>query len=119
LAPGKTNYVRFRLSPDVAIAIGAQVKRPGEQMISEPAEFMIAQQPHGDEMGPYERLLGDALDGDATFFAREDSVEAAWSIVGPVLGDVTPAVEYAPGSWGPREAEQLTADVGGWHEPTA
>ncbi|MEO8634665.1 MAG: glucose-6-phosphate dehydrogenase [Gemmatimonadales bacterium] len=119
LAPGETNYVRFRLSPDVTIAIGAQVKRPGEQLISEPAEFMIAHHPRGDEMEPYERLLGDALDGDATFFAREDSVEAAWTIVEAVLGDATPAHEYEPGTSGPREAETLTADVGGWHEPAA
>ena len=117
LAPGETNYVRFRLSPDVTIAIGARVKRPGEQLISEPAEFMIAHHQHGDEREPYERLLGDALGGDATFFAREDSVEAAWAIVEPILGNVTPAHEYQPGSWGPTEAEQLTATVGGWHEP--
>jgi len=119
LAPGETNYVRFRLSPDVTIAIGARVKRPGEQIISEPAEFMIAHHPHGDEREPYERLLGDALGGDATFFAREDSVETAWAIVEPILGNVTPAHEYQPGSWGPAEAEQLTATVGGWHEPAA
>ena len=117
LAPGETNYVRFRLSPDVTIAIGARVKRPGEQLISEPAEFMIAHHQHGDEREPYERLLGDALGGDATFFAREDSVETAWAIVEPILGNVTPAHEYQPGSWGPTEAEQLTATVGGWHEP--
>jgi glucose-6-phosphate 1-dehydrogenase len=119
LAPGETNYVRFRLSPDVTIAIGARVKRPGEQIISEPAEFTIAHHPHGDEREPYERLLGDALGGDATFFAREDSMETAWAIVEPILDNVTPAHEYQPGSWGPAEAKQLTATVGGWHEPAA
>ncbi|MEO8636181.1 MAG: glucose-6-phosphate dehydrogenase [Gemmatimonadales bacterium] len=118
LAPGERNYVRFRLSPEVTIAIGARVKRPGEEMMSEAAEFMIAHHPHGDEMEPYERLLGDALDGNATLFAREDGVEAAWAIVQPVLGNVAPAHEYAPGTWGPREAERLTAGVGGWHDPS-
>ena len=78
---------------------------------------LIARHQHGDEMEPYERLLGDAIAGDATLFAREDSVEAAWAIVEPILGDVTPVHEYEPGSWGPTEAEQLTATVGGWHEP--
>jgi glucose-6-phosphate 1-dehydrogenase len=119
LAPGDTNYLRFRLGPEVTIAIGARVKRAGEEMISEPAEFQIAHHPHGDEMDPYERLLGDAMDGEAMLFAREDSVEVAWGVVQPILGNVTPVHEYAPGSWGPREADALAAGVGGWHEPSA
>ena len=118
LAPGETNYVRFRLSPDVMIAIGARVKRPGEEMISEPTELKVAHQPNGDEMDAYERLLGDAMVGDPMLFAREDGVEAAWAIVQPVLGNVTPLHEYEPGSWGPPEAEALAADVGGWHSPS-
>ena len=118
LAPGETNYVRFRLSPDVMIAIGARVKRPGEEMISEPTELKVAHQPDGDEMDAYERLLGDAMMGDAMLFAREDGVEAAWAIVQPILGNVAPLHEYEPGSWGPPEAEALAADVGGWHSPS-
>lgn len=117
LAAGETNYVRFRLSPDVTIAIGARVKTPGEAMISEPAELQVAHQSRGDEMDPYDRLLGDAMDGDAMLFAREDGVEAAWAVVQPILGDVTPAYEYAPGSWGPEQASALTQTVGGWHAP--
>jgi len=115
LCPNETNYVRFRLSPDVTIAVGARVKRPGEQMISEPTELKVVHQPEGDEIGAYERLLGDAMAGDATLFARQDGVEAAWAIVQPILGTVTPVFGYEPGSWGPAEAEHLAADVGGWH----
>ncbi len=111
------NYVRFRLSPDVTIAIGAQIKRPGEEIVSEPAELRVTHKPEGDEMDAYERLLGDAMDGEGMLFAREDGVEAAWGVVQPVLGDVTPIHEYAPGTWGPREANRLAADVGGWHDP--
>jgi glucose-6-phosphate 1-dehydrogenase len=121
LCPGETNYVRFRLSPDVTIAIGARVKQPGEQtiteMITEPTELKVVHHPDGDEMDAYERLLGDAMAGDATLFAREDSVEAAWAIVQPILGTATPVHEYEPGTWGPPEATRLTAEVGGWHCP--
>jgi glucose-6-phosphate 1-dehydrogenase len=68
-------------------------------------------------MSPYERLLGDAMDGDAMLFAREDGVEAAWTVVQGILGNVEPAVEYDPGSWGPTEADDLAADLGGWRDP--
>src|SRR5713101_970484 len=101
LCPNETNYVRFRLSPDVTIAIGARVKRPGEQMTTDPTELRVVHQPDGEEMDAYERLLGDAMAGDATLFARQDSVEAAWAIVQPILGNVTPVHEYRPGTWGP------------------
>jgi glucose-6-phosphate 1-dehydrogenase len=117
LAPGQTNYVRFRLTPEVTVAIGARVKRPGEAMVSVPAEFQIVHNPLGDDRHAYERLLGDAMDGDPTLFARQDEVEAAWSVVQPILGNVTPLHEYEPGSWGPRDAEALTSSVGGWHVP--
>jgi glucose-6-phosphate 1-dehydrogenase len=117
LARGQTNYVRFRLSPGVEIAIGARVKRPGEKLVSEPTELQVTQHPCGDEIAPYERLLGDAMEGDATLFAREDSVEAAWGVVEGVLGDVVPALPYEPGSWGPAASRQLAADLGGWHDP--
>ncbi len=113
-AGGASNFVRFRLSPDVRITIGAQVKRAGEALVSEPAEFTVVHIPDGDEMDAYERLLGDAIDGDAMLFAREDCVEAAWTIVDGVLGDVTPVRFYEQGTWGPLEADSLAADVGGW-----
>ncbi len=115
LCPQESNYVRFRLSPDVTIAIGARVKHPGEEMLTEPTELRFVHKPGGEEMDAYERLLGDALNGDATLFAREDSVEAAWAIVQPILGATTPPEPYAPGSWGPDAAARLTAGVGGWH----
>ena len=117
LCPHETNYVRFRLSPEVTIAIGARVKRPGEQMTTDPTELRFVHQPDGEEMDAYERLLGDAMHGDATLFAREDGVEAAWAIVQPILGGTTPIHIYEPGSWGPDEAARLTAGVGGWHSP--
>ena len=85
LGPEETNYLRFRLSPDVTIALGARVKKPGEHMVSEPTELKVVHQTDGDEMDAYERLLGDAMAGDATLFARQDGVEAAWAIVEPIL----------------------------------
>ncbi|HZI28001.1 MAG TPA: glucose-6-phosphate dehydrogenase [Gemmatimonadaceae bacterium] len=119
LAHGETNYVRFRLSPDMTIALGARVKRPGEEFISDPTELRVVHRPSADEMTPYERLLGDAMDGDAMLFAREDGVEAAWKVVQDILGDVEPALEYEPGSWGPGEATTLAADIGGWRDPSS
>jgi glucose-6-phosphate 1-dehydrogenase len=118
LSPNQTNYVRFQLSPKMTIALGVRVKRPGDTMDTEPTELDAVRQSDASEMGAYERLLGDAMDGDPILFAREDAVEAAWAVVQPVLGDVTPAYEYAPGSWGPPQAEALAADVGGWQCPT-
>jgi glucose-6-phosphate 1-dehydrogenase len=113
------NYVRFRLSPDVIIAIGARILKPGDEPPTlMPVELSAVRYPAGDEMDPYERLLGDAMVGDAILFAREDAVEAAWAVVEPILGNVTPVHEYEPGSWGPAEADRLTADVGGWHNPS-
>ncbi len=118
LGVGDTNYFRFRLSPDVIIAVGAQVKRPGDQTISELTELKLVHVPDGEEMDAYERLLHDAMAGDGTLFARQDAVEAAWAIVQPILGNVTPVHEYRPGEWGPAEADTLTADAGGWHNPS-
>lgn len=117
LARGETNYVRFRLSPEVEIGIGARVKRPGDKLVSEPTELQVVHRSSGDEMTPYERLLGDAMDGDAMLFAREDGVEAAWAVVQGILGDKVPAIRYEPGSWGPAEAAKLAQDIGGWHDP--
>jgi glucose-6-phosphate 1-dehydrogenase len=111
------NYVRFRLSPDVHIAIGSQIKRAGEGMTSEHTELMVLDVPDGEELDPYERLLGDAMQGDGTLFARQDGVEAAWAIVQPILGHDTPVYEYEPGTWGPHQAAALTRGVGGWKCP--
>jgi glucose-6-phosphate 1-dehydrogenase len=116
VVPGLSNHLRFRLDPEVVIALGVRVKLPGEHMAGEDVELIAAHQP-GDEMAPYERLLGDALRGDPVLFAREDAVEAQWRVVDPVLGDVTPLYEYAPHTWGPREADQLIASDGGWLNP--
>lgn len=117
LCPGQANYVRFRLSPDVTIAIGARVKRPGEHLIGDPTELQVCNHPHGDEMSAYERLLGDAMAGDGTLFAGQRGVEAAWGVVQPVLGLGTPLHEYEPGTWGPPEADELTADICGCSSP--
>jgi len=117
VGPEETNHVRFRLSPDVIIAIGARVKKPGDQMVSEPTELKLVHQSDDAEMDAYERLIGDAMDGDETLFARQDAVEAAWAIVEPILGGVTPVHEYEVGTWGPPDAARLSAEVGGWHCP--
>ena len=118
LAIGDANYYRFRLSPEVEIALGARVKQPGEQFIPEPMELRFVDKPSGDEMEAYDRLIGDAIDGDQMLFSRQDGVEAAWAIVEPILGDVTPVHEYERGTWGPSEAAELVANVGGWHCPS-
>ncbi len=111
------NFIRFRLNPDVHITLGARVKQPGDELLSVPAEFTVVHKSDGDEMTPYERLLGDAMDGDQLLFAREDVVAAEWSIVEGVLGNVTPAQAYERGTWGPAAATALAAAVGGWNNP--
>jgi glucose-6-phosphate 1-dehydrogenase len=117
LAAGAGNHFRLRLGPEVTLALGAMVKKPGEVMIGEPTELSLVNHSLGDEMSAYERLLGDAMAGDATLFARQDAVETAWGVVDAILGDVTPVYDYDRGSWGPTEAEVLTTDVGGWMQP--
>jgi glucose-6-phosphate 1-dehydrogenase len=111
------NYVRFRLGPDVAIGLGASAKRPGEGMVGEATELSLVRSQSPDEMDAYERLIGDAMDGDATLFARQDAVEAAWAIVDPLIRSPREPERYAPGSWGPPIADRLTIDVGGWNTP--
>jgi glucose-6-phosphate 1-dehydrogenase len=115
---GHTNYLRFRLGPDVAIAISVRTKTPGEVMVGHEVE-LLASGRESEEMEPYARLLGDAMKGDATLFAREDGVEAEWRVVQPILGGTTPLHEYEPGTWGPAEALQTISPPGGWHRPTA
>jgi glucose-6-phosphate 1-dehydrogenase len=111
------NYYRFRLGPDLSINMGARIKKPGPQMVSMPVELAAYDKPEGGELEAYERLLSDAMRGDKMLFVREDAVDAAWAIVDPVLGDVTPVHEYEPGTWGPPEADALAADIGGWRNP--
>ncbi len=118
--PTMGNYLRFRLSPQVVIALGARKKKAGERMEGEPVELVVTEgaTDHGVvPMEAYERLLGDAMNGDPTLFARQDVVEAAWSIVDPVIHGPSPMFEYEPGSWGPREADRLVHEVGGWNTP--
>lgn len=116
--PAQPNYLRFRLGPDqVAIALGANVKQPGTLMAGDQAELYVCKV-KGDEIDAYERLIGDAIKGDSTLFARQDGVELAWRIVDPILGMQTPVHHYEMGSWGPSEADTMIADVGGWHNPS-
>jgi len=116
--PAQPNYVRFRVGPDVAIALGAHAKLAGERMAGREVELFVDQKA-ADEMEPYERLIGDALSGDATLFAREDEVEAAWAVVDPVLRAGTPVYDYTPGTWGPTQAFDIIHGDCGWHDPGA
>jgi glucose-6-phosphate 1-dehydrogenase len=99
------------------IAIGVRIKMAGERMAGEDVELIAAQR-RRQEMSPYERLLGDALEGDRSFFARQDAIEAQWAIVEPVLGDVSSLYFYEPNSWGPVEADQLNLTPVAWCEPS-
>jgi glucose-6-phosphate 1-dehydrogenase len=112
------NYFRFRISPDVTAAFGLTTMDPEEKMIGQQLELLASRLPAAGEMDAYERVLGDAMAGDATLFAREDYVEEAWRIVDPVLKAVTPLYEYEPNTWGPREADQKVAPLGGWQNPS-
>jgi glucose-6-phosphate 1-dehydrogenase len=116
--PTPSNYFRFRLSPEVVISAGTRVKHPGEDMRGEAAE-LVARHLLNGEGSPYQRLLGDAMRGDSTLFTRDDSVELAWRIVDPILGDVTPPAEYEPGTWGPSGTAAIVANEEGWHNPKA
>jgi glucose-6-phosphate 1-dehydrogenase len=111
------NYLRFRISPEVAIALGATVMDPDERTTGRSVELMASHQPGAGEMDAYERVLGDAMEGDATLFAREDYVEEAWRIVDPVLKAGTPVYEYEPNTWGPGQAYQQVSPPGGWQNP--
>ncbi|HMK29645.1 MAG TPA: glucose-6-phosphate dehydrogenase [Terriglobales bacterium] len=111
-----SNYFRFRISPDVGIAIGMTVMGPDDKFLSRPAEMMASEQRSAEEMDAYERVLGDAMAGDATLFAREDYVEEAWRIVDPLLKNGSPVYRYEPKTWGPTEVERATPS-GGWQNP--
>ncbi|MFS0519901.1 hypothetical protein ACEYW6_35120 [Nostoc sp. UIC 10607] len=111
-----TNYVRFLLDPEVIVGLGARAKIPGEDMIGSVLE-LLAFYGGGDEMEPYERLLGDAMRGDPTLFVREDTVEEEWRIVQPILDNVTPVYEYEPNTWGPAESDKLLLPNDRWYNP--
>jgi len=115
--PLPANYFRFRVTPDLMIAVGASVKKPGEQL-GQQVELVISQHSDPAEMGAYEELLDDAVQGNSGRFARQDYVEEAWRIVDPVLADAAPVYEYEPGTWGPQQASTLIAPDGGWFDPT-
>lgn len=111
------NHMRFRISPEMAIAIGATAMGAGEVLEGRHVEIMASRHPCPDEMDAYERVLGDAMAGDATLFARQDYVEEAWRIVDPALSADTPVYEYEQGSWGPGDVERRLSPDGGWHNP--
>jgi glucose-6-phosphate 1-dehydrogenase len=113
----KANYFRLRISPEIALAFGLNVIAPGEDTVSRSDEMIVSRHPRADEMDAYERLLGDALAGDPTLFAREDYVEEAWRIVDPVLQAEAAVLEYDPNTWGPSEVEQRVSPPGGWQNP--
>lgn len=113
---GLSNYLRFRLSPNSAVALAARVKHPGKEFVGDLRELFLLEELAGAE-SPYERLLGDALAGDGALFTREDSVEAAWAVVDPVLTAHSPAHPYEAGSWGPKQADTLLGAGERWHNP--
>jgi len=118
--PTMGNYFRFRVGPHVQVALGARTKTPGDKHVGTQKELVFIDEPaQGEEgrMGDYERLLNDAMIGDATLFARQDVVEAAWAIIDPVIHGPSPMYDYEQGTWGPKEADRLTESVGGWNTP--
>jgi glucose-6-phosphate 1-dehydrogenase len=115
-AGGRPNYLRFRLQPTSAIALAARVKNVGKEFVGQQRELYACEDLSGEE-APYDRLLGDAMIGDGSLFTSLESVEAAWSAVDAILVDHPAVVSYAPGTWGPQEADALIADDGGWQAP--
>jgi glucose-6-phosphate 1-dehydrogenase len=111
------NHFRFRISPDVTLAFGMNVAAPADDTLSQSTEMIASHHPGAEEMDAYERVLGDAMAGDATLFAREDYVEEAWRIVDPALKARTPVFEYEPNTWGPSEVYQKVSPAGGWQNP--
>jgi glucose-6-phosphate 1-dehydrogenase len=115
-AAGRTNYLRFRLSPSSAVALAARVKRAGKEFIGDQRElYLCEEQPESEK--PYERLLADAMAGNGALFTREDAVEAAWAVVDPVLKSHPRVRPYKRGSWGPKAADALIATHSRWHNP--
>ena len=116
-AADRANYLRFRLSPNSAVALAARVKRAGKEFVGDQRELYLSEEQPGGE-SPYERLLGDALTGNGALFTREDAVEAAWTVVDPILKNHPRTHRYRPGSWGPKQADTLISANGSWHNPT-
>jgi len=114
--PAQSNHFRFRLSPEVVVAEGARVKRPGELMVGDGVELVARHSVAGDK-SPYERLLGDAIRGDASLFTSDEGVEAAWRVVDPVVMSPTPVAGYEQGTWGPTASRAIIASEEGWHDP--
>lgn len=115
-ANGPANYLRFRLSPNSAVALAARVKRAGKEFVGDQRELYLCDERPGEE-APYERLLGNAMSGNGELFTREDVVEAAWTVVDPVLRKHHRTTPYKRGSWGPKQADELIATDDGWHNP--
>ena len=115
-AGGRANYIRFKLAPNSMIALAARVKRVGREFVGDQRELLLCQD-SASEGSPYERLLGDAMAGDANLFSDQDTIEAAWTVVEPVLSNPSPLRLYTPGSWGPTEADTLIAVDGAWSVP--
>jgi glucose-6-phosphate 1-dehydrogenase len=118
LSPNESNYFRFRLGPTISISLGARVKKPGLESGSMATELVAVRDAGRDEVGAYQRLLTDAMEGDPTLFVREDAVEAAWKVVDGILDDAVPVHPYEPGTWGPAEGDRLTVAFEGWHNPS-
>jgi glucose-6-phosphate 1-dehydrogenase len=114
--PAQSNYFRFRLSPEVVVSEGARVKRPGEEMVGDAVE-LVARHSVAADKSPYERLLGDAIRGDASLFTNDDGVEAAWRVVNPIVTGAAPVAEYEPGTWGPAPSRLIVTSQEGWHDP--
>jgi glucose-6-phosphate 1-dehydrogenase len=110
------NELRFRVWPETAVTLSLAGKKPGSGWEPQTEELTFAQQP-GSDQRPYDRLIGAALDNERWLFARQDTVEDAWKIVDPILGDAVPVHPYAKGSWGPGEADRLLPDRDTWHDP--
>ena len=113
---GRANYLRFRLSPSSAVALAARVKRAGKEFVGDQRELYLVEEQPGEE-SPYERLLGDAMVGDGALFTREEAVEAAWTVVEPVLNTHHRTRPYKRGSWGPKEADAIIVKNGSWNNP--
>lgn len=114
---GRNNYLRFRLAPRSAVALAARVKRAGKEFVGYQQELYLLEEEPNEAM-PYERLLSDAMSGDGALFAREDSVEAAWAVVDPILTHHDKALRYKRGTWGPNKANEMVDASGGWNNPT-
>jgi glucose-6-phosphate 1-dehydrogenase len=112
-----SNYLRLRISPQVTIAMGLNVMSADSDLNGKVEELVASHHPEANEMDAYERVLGDAMAGDATVFAREDYVEEAWRIVDSMLHADTPVFEYERKTWGPTEVAQQLTPPSGWHNP--